>query len=97
MLALQLIERLLHATDLCKHLGLSDVLAPTVALLAQSAVLEGVVRIIRRSLTQQEIANRVGETRKMINHVIGDLIKDGYLARDEKRRLVVAKAMPCRW
>lgn len=96
-LLFQLIGRLRRATELCKHLGLSDVFARTVALLAQSAVMEDGVRFVPSSLTQQEIADRVGATREMINHVIGDLIRGGYLARDDKRRLLVVKPLPRRW
>jgi len=96
-LILSLIARLRHATELCRHLALSDVFSRTVAILDQSAIVSDGVRMIPSSLTQQEIADRVGATREMINHVIGDLIRGGLLIRDDKRRLLVVGPLPCRW
>ena len=96
-LVLKLIERLRRATELYKHLGLNDVFSRTVVLLDQNAVDEDGIRSIPGFLTQQEIADRVGATREMINHVIADLIKRGFLTRDERRRLVIAKPLPCAW
>ena len=91
-----LIGRLRRATNMIKGLVLNDVYGRTTALLNRHAVLEGKVRVVPQSLTQQEIADRVGATREMINHVIGELIKAGYLSRDEKRRLVFTKELPTR-
>jgi CRP/FNR family transcriptional regulator, cyclic AMP receptor protein len=95
-LILKLIGRLRRATELCKRLGLSDVSARTIALLEQNAVVDTGIHMIPLSLTQQEIADRVGATREMINHVIGDLIRGGYLVRDDKRRLRIEKPLPRR-
>lgn len=91
-----LIARLRRSTQMVKDLVLSDVYGRTIAVLNQVATVEGKLRVVPRSLTQQEIADRVGATREMINHVIGRLIEEGSLFRDERRRLVFSKALPSR-
>ena len=92
-----LINRLRHATELSKGLALHDVYERTVALLNQTAVNEGQTRVVPSAMTQQAIADRVGATREMINHVIRELMRGGFLIRDEKRRLVFKKILPARW
>jgi CRP/FNR family cyclic AMP-dependent transcriptional regulator len=92
-----LINRLRHATELSKGLALHDVYERTVALLNQTAINEGQMRVVPSAMTQQEIADRVGASREMINHVIRELMRGGFLIRDEKRRLVFKKSFPPRW
>jgi CRP/FNR family cyclic AMP-dependent transcriptional regulator len=92
-----LINRLRHATELSKGLALHDVYERTVALLNQTAVNEGQTRVVPSAMTQQGIADRVGATREMINHIIRALMRGGFLIRDEKRRLVFKKSLPARW
>ena len=43
---------------------------------------------------QQEIANRVGATREMVNQVVGRLTRDGFLHRDARRRMTIVKPLP---
>jgi DNA-binding MarR family transcriptional regulator len=52
---------------------------------------EGDVRAIDKAITQQEIADRIGATREMVNHVIRELVRGGFLIRDRDRRMVLAK------
>ena len=92
-----LIPRLRNATLMIKELVLSDVYQRTVTLLNRVSSTEGDLRIVPKSMTQQEIADRVGATREMINHVMKKLTQDGLLARDETRRLVFNKSLPSRW
>lgn len=89
-----LIGRLRNATHTIKTLVLSDVYGRTTALLNRVAVSEGKLRVVPTNLTQQEIADRVGATREMINHVLAELTKSGHLSRDERRRLVFTKELP---
>lgn len=89
-----LIGRLRNATHTIKSLVLSDVFGRTTALLNQISVFEGKIRVVPASLTQQEIADRVGATREMVNHVIKDLTDAGHITRDERRRLVFSKELP---
>ncbi|MET0580669.1 MAG: Crp/Fnr family transcriptional regulator [Pseudoxanthomonas sp.] len=92
-----LIARLRHATQLSKSLGLHGVYQRTVDLLNEIAFTEGDMRVVPTDMTQQEIADRVGATREMINHILRDLVRGGFLARDDKRRLVFSKMLPKRW
>jgi CRP/FNR family cyclic AMP-dependent transcriptional regulator len=92
-----LIKRLRHATELSKGLALYDVYERTVALLNQTAVIEGQRRVVPSAMTQQGIADRVGATREMINHVIRELIRGGFIIRDEKRCLVIKKNLPAHY
>jgi len=96
-LVYSLIARLRHATQLSKKLGLHGVYERTVDLLNEVALSEQDIRVIPPTMTQQEIADRVGATREMINHVLRDLVRGGFLSRDEKRRLVFTKELPRRW
>lgn len=96
-LVYKLIARLRHATQLSKSLALHDVYERTVELLDKVASSEGDIRVVPSTMTQQEIADRVGATREMINHIFRDLMHGGFLARDETRRLVFTKMPPKRW
>lgn len=96
-LVYKLIGRLRHATQLSRSLGLQGVYERTVDLLDQVAMGEQDVRVLPVTMTQQEIADRVGATREMINHVLRDLMRGGFLTRDENRRLVLTRTLPKRW
>lgn len=92
-LVYKLIARLRHATQLSKSLAMNGVYERTVALLDQVAVREGGLNVIPMAITQQEIANRVGATREMVNFVLRNLIRGGFLEKDKERRLTF-KALP---
>jgi CRP/FNR family cyclic AMP-dependent transcriptional regulator len=96
-LVYKLIARLRHATQLSKSLALHDVYERTVDLLNKVASTEGDLRVVPSTMTQQEIADRVGATREMINHILRDLMRGGRLHRDEEKRLVFTKMLPKRW
>lgn len=95
-LVYRLIARLRHATHLSRSLALNDVYERTVAVLNQVATRDGDRHVIPAAITQQEIANRVGATREMVNHIVRDLIRGGFLEKDATRRLVF-KALPGKW
>jgi len=96
-LVLKLIERLRHATQQIKSLVLDDVYHRTIRLLDEAAQSEGGIRVIPATLTQQEIANRIGATREMVNHIIRDLVRGGVLSKDDSRRLVLVSDFPKHW
>jgi CRP/FNR family cyclic AMP-dependent transcriptional regulator len=96
-LVLKLIERLRHATQQIKSLGLDGVYERTITLLNQVALYEEEVRVIPTTLTQQEIADRVGATREMVNHILRDLIRGGFLSKEKNRRMVFVKDLPKHW
>jgi CRP/FNR family cyclic AMP-dependent transcriptional regulator len=95
--ALKLIERLRLATLQIKSLVLSSVYERTVKLLDKVALQEGDVRVVPRSLTQQEIADRVGATREMINHILRNLTREGFLTKGKERRMVISRELPKQW
>lgn len=93
-LMLKLISRLRHATRTIHSLALEGVFERVTALLEQSALAGTDGRCIPGHLTQQEIANRIGATREMVNHVMQRLRRDGYLSRDAQRRTIIIKPLP---
>jgi CRP/FNR family cyclic AMP-dependent transcriptional regulator len=93
-LMLRLIARLRHATRTIHGLALEGVFERVTALLEESASDDGLVRCVPAHLTQQEMANRIGATREMVNHVMQRLRREGYLARDPQRRTVIVKPLP---
>ena len=96
-LVLKLIERVRHATEQARQLALNGVYERAVALLNELAIDDGHARAIRQSLTQQEIANRIGATREMVNLILRDLTRGGFLIRDGERGMVLAKELPKHW
>ena len=46
--------------------------------------------------TQQEFANMVGSSREMINKIMKELTKGGYLIMDEKT-IKIVKKLPLAW
>lgn len=92
----KLISRLRSATRTIRSLALHDVRERVTALLEEVAVSEGDVRRVPRQFTQAEIANRVGASREMVNHIIRDLRRSGYLHKDDRHQMTLLKAMPTR-
>jgi len=50
-------------------------------------------RIVREKLTQQDIADRVGSSREMVNRVMKDLTTGGYVVVRDGRH-VIQKKLP---
>jgi CRP/FNR family cyclic AMP-dependent transcriptional regulator len=96
-LIVTLIRRLRHATDQARSLALSGVYERLVDLLNAEAVEQDGQRLIPAALTQREMSARVGATREMVNHVIRDLLRGGFIAKNEGARLVLVKPLPGRW
>lgn len=96
-LVLKLIARLRHATRTIRGMALEGVYERVVSLLEQTAVECAGQRCVPRNLTQAEIARRVGASREMVNHVLGDLIRGGFIHKDRDHRMTLLKALPGRW
>lgn len=94
LLVMKLVSRLRHATIQTRSLALDGVYKRTVSVLNELALQDTQSHYIPASMTQQEIANRIGASREMVNHVIRDLIRDGFLTRDDEQRLIIAKELP---
>jgi CRP/FNR family cyclic AMP-dependent transcriptional regulator len=93
-LVFKLIARVRRATEQTRSLALHGVFERVVALLNDLAEETDGERSIANALTQQDIADRIGATREMVNQVIRNLVRSGHLVRAEGRRLVIAKELP---
>lgn len=67
-------------TEQVKSLALQDVYGRMVRVLMELSDAAGDERVVREKLTQQDIAERVGSSREMVNRVMKDLTGGGYVA-----------------
>lgn len=88
----KLIGLLRRNTANIKSLALDDVHSRVVRVLADLAREVDGRLLIREKLTQQDMADRVGASREMVNRVLTYLHNAGYLA-NEGRHLVVLKSL----
>lgn len=80
-------------TEQVKSLALQDVYGRMVRVLTDLSDAVGDERVVRERLTQQEIAERVGSSREMVNRVMKDLTTGGYVSvRDG--RYVIRRKLP---
>jgi CRP/FNR family cyclic AMP-dependent transcriptional regulator len=80
-------------TEQVKSLALQDVYGRMVRVLMELSDEAGGERVVREKLTQQDIAERVGSSREMVNRVLKDLTTGGYVAvRDG--RYVIRRKLP---
>lgn len=102
-LALHLIRRLVQRIQALSRTvqGLSsmDVYGRMARLFNDLAVEIDGRRVVAEALTQQQIADRVGASRAMVNRVLKDLMRGGYIGTEPRhgRRLVLFKPLPRRW
>ena len=96
-----LVDRLIHllrrSTQKLKRMALDDVYERIVDLIDEEAILEDGILHLPRALTQQEIANRIGASREMVNHVLRELKRGGFVAKLPKRGLAIRKNLPKHW
>jgi CRP/FNR family cyclic AMP-dependent transcriptional regulator len=90
-LVLKLIGRVRHATEQTRTLAFDGARDRTVTVLNSLIEEQDGERMIRDGVTQQDIADRIGATREMVNYVLRDLLRSGHLVRRADKRLVVAR------
>ena len=78
-------------TEQVKSLALQDVYGRMVRVLMELSDPEGSDRVVREKLTQQDIAERVGSSREMVNRVMKDLTAGGYVAVRDGRYVIQRK------
>ncbi len=78
-------------TEQVKSLALQDVYGRMVRLFMELSDPAGDERIVREKLTQQDIADRVGSSREMVNRVMKDLTTGGYVAVRDGRHALLRK------
>lgn len=83
-------------TNKIKDLALSNVYERTIKVLKEMAVESDGELTIFNKPTQQEFANIVGSSREMINKVMMELTKGGYLIMDQKT-IKIVKKLPLAW
>lgn len=99
-LAFHLIQRLVQRVRTLTHtvsrLASVDVYGRLVGLLDALAVVQGDQRVVPGPLSQARIAERLGASRAMVNRLLQDLTRGGYIAVS-RERIVLLSELPRRW
>lgn len=93
----KLIRMVRRLTEQVKSLALQDVYGRVVRVLMELSEPQGEERVIRSRLTQQDIADRVGSSREMVNRIMKELTVGGYVAVREDKQLAILKKLPAAW
>ena len=78
-------------TEQVKSLALQDVYGRMVRVLMELSEPAGDQRVVREKLTQQDIADRVGSSREMVNRVMKELTTGGYVTVRDGRHVILRK------
>jgi CRP/FNR family transcriptional regulator, cyclic AMP receptor protein len=89
-------EKIRHLTEKVKQMALSNVYERTIKVLQDMANKEGDIFVIYNKPTQQELANMVGSSREMINKIMKELTKGGYVVIKDKT-LRIENKPPAYW
>jgi CRP/FNR family transcriptional regulator, cyclic AMP receptor protein len=89
-------DKIRHLTNKVRQMALSNVYERTVKTLQEMAVVEGNIRVIHNRPTQQDLASMVGASREMVNKIMHELTKGGYVTIEDKT-LVIHKKLPSSW
>ncbi len=73
-------DKIRHLTEKVKQLALANVYERTIKVLQDMAVKENGIFVVHNKPTQQELASMVGSSREMINKIMRELTKGGYIA-----------------
>ncbi|HEY2256131.1 MAG TPA: Crp/Fnr family transcriptional regulator [Variovorax sp.] len=92
----KLIGMVRRLTSQLRSMALQDVYGRMVGVLTELSDPVGQERVLRRRLTQQDIADRVGSSREMVNRVMKELTAGGYVAQRDGR-LVILRKLPPAW
>ncbi|MEQ1739221.1 MAG: Crp/Fnr family transcriptional regulator [Methyloglobulus sp.] len=89
-------KKIRQLTDKVRLMALSNVYERTVKALQAMVVVEGNVSIIHNRPTQQDLASMVGASREMVNKIMHELTKGGYIEIQDKA-LIIVKKLPSSW
>lgn len=99
-LALHLIQRLVQRVRTLTHtvgrLASVDVYGRLVGLFDALAVDEAGTRVVPGPLSQTRIAERLGASKAMVNRLLQDLARGGYI-EVSRERIVLLRKLPPRW
>ena len=93
----KLMRMVRRLTEQVKGLALQDVYGRVARLLMELSDAQGETRVLRVRLTQQQIADRVGASREMVNRIMKELTAGGYVAQNAERQLVIQRKLPSAW
>jgi len=79
-----------------RDLALKDVYGRFAKFVDDSAIEADGARVVPERLTQQDIAERIGGSREMVNRIVKDLTAGGYIAVDSKH-IKILKRLPAHW
>ena len=96
LLTRKLIRMVRRLTEQVRSIALQDVYGRMVRVLTELSEPVGDERIVRRKLTQQDIADRVGSSREMVNRILKELTAGGYIGQRDGR-MVVLRRLPASW
>jgi len=92
----KLIRMVRRLTEQVRSMALQDVYGRMVRVLTDLSDAVGEERVLRRKLTQQDIADRVGSSREMVNRVMKELTAGGYVGQRDGR-IVILRRLPAAW
>ena len=92
----KLASRVRALTENVRSLALMDVYGRVARLLLELAEERDGRQVIEETLTQKDIASRVGCSREMISRIFTDLTAGGYVCK-EAGKLILLKKPPARW
>lgn len=99
-IALQVIKNLIHMArglnENVRSLAMLDVYGRVARMLLDLAVEQGENHVIPEKLTQQDMANKVGTSREVINRILRDLTTGGYI-KTEDRKITIIKRLPSKY
>lgn len=96
LLIQQLVLRVRTLTHTVGRLASMDVYGRLVGLFDALAVQDKGRRIVPGPMSQQRIAERVGASRAMINRLLQDLVRGGYIELT-REHIALLKTLPPRW
>lgn len=91
-----LVQRVRALTRTAGHLASVDVYGRLVGLFDTLAVVHQGQRVVPGPLSQARIAERLGASRAMVNRLLKDLARGGYIDVT-RERIVLLKRLPPRW
>ena len=92
----KLIRMVRRLTEQLSSIALQDVYGRVVRVLTELSEPVGEERVLRHKLTQQDIADRIGCSREMVNRVMKALTAGGYVAQRDGR-LAILRKLPLAW
>ena len=92
----RLVQRVRTLTGTVGRLASVDVYGRLVGLFDALAVVEHGLRVVPGPMSQARIAQRLGASRAMVNRLLQDLARGGYI-EVSRGRIVLLKSLPPRW